>query len=169
MLRWIKVRSFKSLDTFLRQRNDRSAYLSDRSASHFFPLDKTFHRPASDSEDGGGEIGAHSRRHDFKYLTLLRYSNSAVCQLSAVCGTSYRLADDASDRPSPHSIGEPPASLGLGDTCTTRRRLRAGRLATVEAATRLARLRSDLAAAAGPSLCSAKEPTLTPVWRRLVG
>jgi hypothetical protein len=30
----------------------------------------------------------------FKYLTLLRYSNSAVCELSAVCGTSYRLADD---------------------------------------------------------------------------
>jgi hypothetical protein len=39
----------------------------------------------------------------------------------------------------------------------------------VEAATRLARLRSDLAAAAGPSLGSAKEPALTPVWRRLVG
>src|ERR1700761_3009956 len=30
----------------------------------------------------------------FKYLTLLRYSNSAVCELSAVCCTSYMLADD---------------------------------------------------------------------------
>jgi hypothetical protein len=39
----------------------------------------------------------------------------------------------------------------------------------MEAATRLARLRSDLAAAAGPSLGSAKELGLTPVWRCLVG
>jgi hypothetical protein len=39
----------------------------------------------------------------------------------------------------------------------------------VKAATRVARLRSDLAAAAGPSLGSAKDPALTPVWRRLVG
>ena len=55
-----------------------------------------------------------------------------------------------SDRPNPLSIGAPPESLGLGDTCTTSLRLRAGRFATVEAATRLAWLRSDLAAAAGP-------------------
>jgi hypothetical protein len=38
----------------------------------------------------------------------------------------------------------------------------------VEAATRLARLRSDLAAAAGPSLGSAKEPALTTAWPCLV-
>jgi len=62
----------------------------------------------------------------------------------------------------------PPESLGLGDTRTTSLGLRTSRFATVEAATRLARLRSDLAAAAGPSLGSAKEPALTPVWRRLV-
>ena len=73
-----------------------------------------------------------------------------------------------SDRPNPLSIGEPPESLGLGDTCTTSLRLRAGRFATVEAATRLARLRSDLAAAAGPSLGSAKAPALATAWRCLV-
>jgi hypothetical protein len=39
----------------------------------------------------------------------------------------------------------------------------------MEAATRLVPLRSDLAAAAGPSLGSAKEPALTPGWRRPVG
>jgi hypothetical protein len=30
----------------------------------------------------------------FQYPTLLRYSNSAVRELSTVCGTSYGLADD---------------------------------------------------------------------------
>jgi hypothetical protein len=42
----------------------------------------------------------------------------------------------------------PAFTLGLGDTCTTSRRLRTRRFATVEAATRLAWLCSDLAAAA---------------------
>src|SRR6476646_10521791 len=60
-------------------------------------------------------------------------------------------------------------ALGLGNTIATNLRLRTCRFATVEAATRLARFRSDLAAAAGPSLGSAKEPALTPAWRRLVG
>ena len=66
-----------------------------------------------------------------------------------------------SDRPNPLSIGAPALALGLGDTGTTSLRLRAGRFATVEAATRLARLRSDLATAAGSRLGSAKEPSLT--------
>jgi hypothetical protein len=39
----------------------------------------------------------------------------------------------------------------------------------MEAATRLAWLSSDLAAAAGPSLGSAKAPALATAWRRLVG
>ena len=38
----------------------------------------------------------------------------------------------------------------------------------MQAATRPARLRFDLAAAAGPSLGSAKEPALTPVWQGLL-
>jgi hypothetical protein len=46
--------------------------------------------------------------------------------------------------------------------------LRTCRFATVKAATPVARLRTDLAAAAGPSLGSAKDPALTPVWRRQV-
>src|SRR5580704_5375468 len=74
-----------------------------------------------------------------------------------------------SDRPNPLSIGEPPQTLDLGDTRTTSLRLWACRFATVEAATRLARLRSDLAAAAGPSLGSAKAPALATAWRWLVG
>jgi hypothetical protein len=57
-----------------------------------------------------------------------------------------------SDRPNPLLIATPPQALGLGDTCTTSLRLRNRRFATVEAATRLAWLRSDLAATAGPSL-----------------
>ena len=43
----------------------------------------------------------------------------------------------------------PSPALGLGNACTTGLRLRTRRFATVEAATRLARLRSDLATAAG--------------------
>ena len=74
-----------------------------------------------------------------------------------------------SDRPNPLSIGEPPQTLDLSDTRTTSLGLRTCRFATVEAATRLARLRFDLAAAAGPSLGSAKAPAPTPVWRPLVG
>jgi hypothetical protein len=46
----------------------------------------------------------------------------------------------------------PAFTLGLSDTCTTRLCVRTSRFTTVEAATGLARLRSDLAAAAGPSL-----------------
>src|ERR1700692_4104768 len=38
----------------------------------------------------------------------------------------------------------------------------------MEAATRVARLCSDLAAAAGPRLGSAREPALTTAWQRLV-
>jgi hypothetical protein len=38
----------------------------------------------------------------------------------------------------------------------------------MEAATRVARLCSDLAAAAGPRLGSAKEPALTTAWQRLI-
>jgi hypothetical protein len=75
----------------------------------------------------------------------------------------------SSDRPNPLSMRAPPESLGLGDTCTTRLRLRTRRFATVKAATRLARLRSDLAAAANPSLGSAKAPALATALRRLAG
>src|ERR1700730_2252471 len=74
----------------------------------------------------------------------------------------------ASDRPNSISIGAPAPALGLGDTRTTSLRLRTCRFATMEAATGLTRLRSDLAAAAGSRLGSAKELALTPAWRRLV-
>src|ERR1700726_2551230 len=68
-----------------------------------------------------------------------------------------------SDRPSPLSIGAPAQSLGLADAVAASLGSRACRFATMEAATRLARLCSDLAAAAGPRPGSAKEP---PAWRR---
>jgi hypothetical protein len=63
-----------------------------------------------------------------------------------------------SDRPNPVSIGAPAQALGFGDTRSTSLRLWTCRFSTMEAATRLARLRSDLAAAAGPSLGTAKAP-----------
>jgi hypothetical protein len=66
------------------------------------------------------------------------------------------------------SIGAPALALGLGNTIATGLRLRTCRFATVEAATRLARLSSDLAAAAGPRLGSAKAPALATTWRCLV-
>ena len=72
------------------------------------------------------------------------------------------------DRPNPFSIGEPPQTLDLGDTRTTSLGLRTSRFATVEAATRLAWLRPDLAAAAGPSLGSTKAPPLATAWRGVV-
>ena len=99
-------------------------------------------------------------------LTLLRGDDVSRRQLLPSDPAS--LSSQAT-RSKPLSIAAPPQALGLGDTCTTRRRLRTCRFATVEAATRLARLRSDLAAAAGPSLGSAKEPALTAFWRRPVG
>ena len=68
-------------------------------------------------------------------------------------------------RSKPLSIAAPPQALGFGDTCTTSLRFRAGRSATVEAATRLAGLGSHLAAAAGPRLGSAKAPALATAWR----
>jgi hypothetical protein len=70
-------------------------------------------------------------------------------------------------RPNTLSIDAPTFVLGISNARTTGRRPRTCGLAPMEAASRLARLRSDLAAAAGPSLGSAKEPALTPVWRRL--
>ena len=65
------------------------------------------------------------------------------------------------DRPNPLSIATPPQALRLGDARATSPRLRTCGLATVEAATRLARFRTDLATAAGSRLGSAKEPALT--------
>jgi hypothetical protein len=79
------------------------------------------------------------------------------------------LRRNGTNFPIPLSIAAPPQTLGLGDTCTTSLGLRTTRFTTVEAATRLAWLGSDLAAAAGPRLGSAEEPALTPAWRRLVG
>ena len=82
---------------------------------------------------------------------------------------AWTLRCNGTDLQSPRSISAPAQALGFGDTCTTSLRLRTRPFASVKAATRLAPLRSDLTAAAGPSLGSAKEPALTPAWRRLVG
>jgi hypothetical protein len=65
------------------------------------------------------------------------------------------------DRPNTLSIDAPTFTLGLSNARTTSRRPRTCRLAPMEAATRPARLRSDLAAAADPRLGTAKEPTIT--------
>ena len=62
-------------------------------------------------------------------------------------GGCFRVASrrNGANFPIPLSIMSPPQALGLGDACTTSLRLRACRFATVEAATRVARLRSDAA------------------------
>ena len=87
----------------------------------------------------------------------------------AFFSSARTLRRNGTNPQSPRLIGTPVLALGLGNTIATGLRLRTCRFATVKAATRLARLRSDLAAAAGPSLGSAKEPALTTAWRRLVG
>jgi hypothetical protein len=56
---------------------------------------------------------------------------------------AWALRRNGTNRRIPRSIGAPPQALGLGDTCTTGLRLRTRRFATVEAATRLARLRFE--------------------------
>ena len=62
-------------------------------------------------------------------------------------GGCFRVASrrNGANFPIPLSIMSPPQALRVGDACTTSLRLRAGRFATVEAATRVARLRSDAA------------------------
>ena len=85
--------------------------------------------------------------------------------ITTFLGGSFAPSDPASlssqpTRSKPLSIAAPPQALGLGDTCATSLCLRAGRSATMGAATRLARLCSDLAAAVGPRLGSGKAPAL---------
>ena len=93
--------------------------------------------------------------------------------ITTFLGGSFAPSDPASlssqaTRSKPLSIAAPPQALGLGDTCATSLCLRADRSATMGAATRLARLCSDLAAAAGPRLGSGKAPALATAWRCLV-
>jgi len=93
--------------------------------------------------------------------------------ITTFLGGSFAPSDPASlssqpTRSKPLSIAAPPQALGLGDTCATSLCLRAGRSATMGAATRLARLCSDLAAAAGPRLGSGKAPALAKARRCLV-
>ena len=98
----------------------------------------------------------------------------AVTHDTTTClGGSFAPSDPASlssqpTRSKPLSIAAPPQALGLGDTCATSLCLRAARSATMGAATRLARLCSDLAAAAGPRLGSGKAPALATARRCLV-
>jgi hypothetical protein len=82
---------------------------------------------------------------------------------------AWTLRRNGTNLQSLRSISAPTPALGVGNTIATCLRLRTRRFATMEAATRLARLGSDLTAATGPSLGSTKAPALAAAWRCLVG
>jgi hypothetical protein len=105
------------------------------------------------------------RLHDVRCSGLSQCNGVSLRKLRAFRAASTLRYIPRSDL---LSKGEPPLALGLGNTIATLLRLRTCRFATVEAATRLARLRSDLATAAGPCLGSAKAPALATACRCLV-